>query len=187
MESVDPTCMELPLITVSVDDIALAPVSKEQCHVGEGVLHRAFSLFIFDGKGRVLLQQRSALKPLWPGYWANSCCSHPRWGEALSEAVVRRAREELGVCLTSPLTWHFSFIYYARYLDVGSEHELCHVYSAVVGDTDLNVDPKEISAYRWVDSRELDTLLQREPDAYSPWLQIEWPRLRELQKAGQAF
>lgn len=187
MDSVTSTGMESSLIAVSVDDTALRPLAKGYCHAGKGVLHRAFSLFLFNRQGQVLLQQRSALKLLWPGYWANSCCSHPRWGEPLVEAVVRRAREELGVLLTSPLTWHFSFIYHARYLDVGSEHELCHVYSAVLENTELQVDLSEVSAYRWVDSWELDALLREEPEIHSPRLQIEWPRLRELQKAGQAF
>ncbi|HED4875123.1 TPA: isopentenyl-diphosphate Delta-isomerase [Stenotrophomonas maltophilia] len=172
-------CIESPLIAVSASDEPLRPIGKEECHGGEGTLHRAFSVFLFDRQGRVLLQQRSALKPLWPGYWANSCCSHPRWGEDLAQAVVRRVREELGVLLTSPLNWHFSFTYHARYLDVGSEHELCHVFSAVLESTDLIVDPSEISAYRWVDRHALDALLRDAPDAYSPWLKIEWPKLRE--------
>ncbi|MGE6333131.1 isopentenyl-diphosphate Delta-isomerase [Stenotrophomonas sp. NPDC077659] len=172
-------CIEPPLIAVSANDEPLGPIGKAECHGGEGMLHRAFSLFLFNRQGQVLLQQRSALKPLWPGYWANSCCSHPRWGETLAQAVIRRVREELGVVPTSPLTWHFSFIYHARYLDVGSEHELCHVFSALLDGPDLMVDPSEISAYRWVDRHALDALLRDEPDLYSPWLKIEWPQLRE--------
>lgn len=173
-------CVESPLIAVSVNDEPLGPIAKADCHAGEGVLHRAFSLFLFNRKGQLLLQQRSALKPLWPAYWANSCCSHPRWGEELPDAVLRRTREELGVVLTTPVTWHFSFIYHARFLDAGSERELCHVYSAVLDDVELHVDPKEVGAHRWVTSHELDTALRVEPGAYSPWLQMEWPRLRSL-------
>ncbi len=173
-------CLPLPLIAVSVDDVPLGPVAKADCHAGDGVLHRAFSLFLFDRQGRVLLQQRSALKPLWPGFWANSCCSHPRWGEPLAEAVVRRTQEELGVVLTAPLTWHFQFIYRAQYRDIGSEYELCHVYSAVLDSTELAVDPREIAAHRWVARAELNALLVDAPEICSPWLQIEWPQLRGL-------
>lgn len=82
--------------------------------------------------------------------------------------------------LNPPLTWHFSFIYRARYLDVGSEYELCHVYSAVLDSTDLNIDPAEINAHRWVNRYELDALLSEEPNVYTPWLKIEWPLLRDL-------
>ncbi|WP_423175128.1 isopentenyl-diphosphate Delta-isomerase [Stenotrophomonas maltophilia] len=178
MDTLEAACVESQLIAVSVNDEPIGPIGKADCHAGEGVLHRAFSLFLFNRQGQVLLQQRSALKPLWPGYWANSCCSHPRWGEELPIAVSRRAREELGVMLTAPLTWHFSFIYHARYLDVGSETELCHVYSALLEDVELHVDPNEVCAHRWIKSHELDAALREEPDVYSPWLHREWPALR---------
>lgn len=80
--------------------------------------------------------------------------------------------------VTAPLTWHFSFIYHARYLDVGSESELCHVYSATLEDVELIVDPNEVCAHHWIKSHELDAALREEPDVYSPWLRLEWPRLR---------
>lgn len=177
----DPLCAEdPPLIAVSADDLALRPLSKAECHAGQGILHRAFSLFLFDLEGRLLLQKRSQEKPLWPGFWANSCCSHPRWGERLADAVVRRAREELGVTTLTPPIWHFSFIYHARYQAVGSEHELCHVYSALLPEYELKPAPSEVSEYRWVEPAELDAQLRDAGEAYSPWLHIEWPRLRRF-------
>ena len=73
------------LILVDTDDTAIGSMSKAECHDGAGILHRAFSVFLFDEHGRLLLQQRAAGKRLWPLYWSNTCCSHPRQGEAIDE------------------------------------------------------------------------------------------------------
>ena len=115
------------LVCVDFDDVELYPLSKAECHLGEGVLHRAFSVFLLDPSGtRVLLQQRAAPKLLWPGFWSNSCCSHPRWQEPMESAVQRRLAEELGV--NAPVRQLYSFIYHAQFEDVGAERELCHVF-----------------------------------------------------------
>ena len=79
-----------PLILVDENDREIGYRSKVDCHTGHGTLHRAFSIFLFDNRGRVLLQQRAAGKPLWPLYWSNSCCSHPRRGESMQQALHRR-------------------------------------------------------------------------------------------------
>jgi len=86
-----------PLILVDEDDNEVGYRSKGECHEGHGILHRAFSIFLFDKRGRVLLQQRAAGKRLWPLHWSNSCCSHPRRGETMDQALHRRLREELGL------------------------------------------------------------------------------------------
>lgn len=168
------------LITVTADDEALAPQDKAACHRGDGVLHRAFSVFLFDAQGRVLLQQRSARKPLWPGWWANSCCSHPRWGEPLDMAVGRRVREELGAALLGPPQWRFRFIYHARYGEVGSEHELCHVYTGRVDAAALSPDPAEVAAWRWMTPHDLQQALADPAAPFTPWLRLEWPQLAPL-------
>lgn len=168
------------LIAVSADDRALRPISKAGCHAGDGVLHRAFSLFLFDAQGRVLLQQRSARKPLWPGWWANSCCSHPRWGETLREAVLRRTVEELGTALPEVPRWWFDFTYRARYEDVGSEHELCHVFTARIDAEAPQPNPEEVADWRWVTPEALDAELADDAAKLTPWLRIEWPRLRRM-------
>src|SRR5690606_32863661 len=85
------------LILVDENDNEVGTISKSEAHDARGVLHRAFSLFIFDDQGELLLQQRSPEKRLWAGYWANSCCSHPRAGENTDEAVHRRLEQELGM------------------------------------------------------------------------------------------
>ena len=85
------------LILVDSADRDVGRLSKARCHEGNGILHRAFSLLIFDGNGDLLIQQRAPGKRLWPLYWSNSCCSHPRSGETMEEATQRRLHEELGI------------------------------------------------------------------------------------------
>lgn len=176
-----------PLIRVDSQDNLLGFESKEACHNGDGLLHRAFSIFLFDRSGRLLLQQRSDQKRLWPGYWANSCCSHPRRGESDGEAAARRIREELGV--SPPLTFLYRFEYHARYGELGSEHELCSVYAAV-DNNPVRINVNEIADIRWIEPDVLDVELAKHPERYAPWLKLEWPRLREQHwdrvRTGQA-
>jgi len=163
-----------PLILVDAEDRPVGELSKSACHDGGGVLHRAFSLFIFDPQGRLLLQRRAPGKRLWPGYWSNSCCSHPRVGEDMPLAIERRLNEELG--LKVPLEYLYKFEYTATFEDLGTEHELCWVY---VGRTDAEpvINTTEIMAWRWIDAADLDRELAEQPDAFTPWLKLEWQRL----------
>ncbi len=101
------------LILVDRDDREIGHLSKAQCHDGEGVLHRAFSLFLFSDRGELLLQQRSPHKRLWPGFWSNSCCSHPRRGETLELATARRLDDELN--LGAELEHVYRFCYTAAF------------------------------------------------------------------------
>ena len=164
-----------PLILVDEGDREIGYAEKWDCHRGEGRLHRAFSIFLFNGRGELLLQQRSAQKPLWPLIWSNSCCSHPRRGETLDGATLRRLREELG--LETPLERLFHFIYHARWGEVGSERELCHVYLGR-WDGEVRVNPHEVAALRWVSAEALEEEIARIPDTLSPWMKMEWGRLR---------
>src|SRR5579863_2464449 len=94
-------------------------MSKTECHQGRGTLHRAFSLLIFNERGELLLQQRSAAKRLWPLFWSNSCCSHPRGEETMEAATQRRMREELGI--TCALRFLYKFQYQAQFDATGAE------------------------------------------------------------------
>ena len=114
------------LILVDEADRSLGVLSKALCHEGRGVLHRAFSLLIFNERGELLIQQRAASKRLWPMYWSNSCCSHPRGDESLETATQRRLYEELGI--GCPLQFLFKFQYQAQFDATGAENELCSVY-----------------------------------------------------------
>jgi isopentenyl-diphosphate delta-isomerase len=164
-----------PLILVDADDNVLGHAAKSVCHDGEGRLHRAFSVFVFDREGRLLLQRRAPGKRLWPGHWSNSCCSHPRRGENGAAAAARRVYEELGIA--PPLHFLFKFRYHARYHDLGAEHELCSIYAAI-GDGPVSVNVNEIAETAWVAPDDLDTALSERPDDYTPWLRLEWPRIR---------
>ncbi len=163
------------LILVDGEDNETGHLSKAACHDGDGVLHRAFSLFLFDSAGRLLLQQRAATKRLWPGFWSNSCCSHPRRGESMEVATSRRLRDELN--LAAELEYIYRFSYQARYEDLGSEHELCHVYlGRIDGEVDFN--RHEIEAVRFVPPDVLDKEFEGKPDTLTPWFEMEWRALQ---------
>ena len=164
-----------PLTLVDSDDRVLGSLAKSACHAGDGVLHRAFSLFVFNTEGRTLLQRRHAAKRLWPGYWSNSCCSHPRHGEDLTAAVHRRAGDELGLSVQPEFL--FKFEYRASFADAGSEFELCSVFLGRTDDAPC-INTTEIAAWRWIQPDELDHEMHHSPQDFTPWLRVEWRRLR---------
>lgn len=164
------------LILVDQDDNELGYASKAHCHDGPGVLHRAFSLFLFNSGGELLLQQRSATKRLWPGYWSNSCCSHPRRGETMAVATARRLDDELNIGTTTEHVYHFC--YTAEFGEAGSENELCHVYLGRVAG-DVRPNDSEIDAIRYVSMKQLDDELASQPGSFTPWFKQEWRTLRE--------
>lgn len=163
------------LILVDENDQVVGYRDKVECHQGQGVLHRAFSLFLFDRQGRLLLQQRAADKPLWGLYWSNTCCSHPRKGESMEVATERRLREELG--MGAELHYLYRFQYHASFGDAGSEHELCWVYAAIT-DQQPQPNPTEVAAWRWVSPEALDAEFAEQPEALTPWFKLEWARIR---------
>jgi isopentenyl-diphosphate Delta-isomerase len=164
------------LILVDETDREIGQLNKAACHAGAGTLHRAFSLFIFNDDDQLLLQQRGAGKQLWPLYWSNSCCSHPRYGESMSSAIHRRLMEELG--LACPLEFLFKFKYQAQYDGAGAEHELCSVFFGRVS-TAVRPNWEEIAAWRWIGIPQLERELGEGKQPYSPWCKLEWQRIRE--------
>jgi len=169
--------MDDTLVCVDADDVEMFPLSKLECHQGDGILHRAFSVFLLDPSGeRVLLQQRAALKLLWPGFWSNSCCSHPRWQEPMELAVERRLAEELGV--RAAVRQLHSFMYHAQFEDVGAERELCHVFLGTLDSTDVHPCPAEISAVRWASKADIDGEVAGKPESFTPWFLQEWALVR---------
>jgi isopentenyl-diphosphate delta-isomerase len=164
-----------PLILVDAADREIGHLDRAQCHAGSGILHRAFSLLIFNPNGELLLQQRSASKRLWPLYWSNSCCSHPRRSESMQAAVHRRLQEELGV--SCALQFLFKFQYQAQFDAAGAEHELCSVF---IGRSTaaLRINRAEIHAVRWLKPETLQAEM-RGPEAhkFTPWFRLEWERV----------
>ena len=163
------------LILVDGDDNEIGSLSKAAAHDGDGVLHRAFSVFLFNPNGKLLLQQRAQGKRLWPGYWSNSCCSHPRRGETMALAAERRLSEELG--LRCDLEFVYKFQYQAPFGDLGSENELCSVF---VGRSDEPpaTNRNEIAAVRYVAPADLDRELAERPESFTPWFKMEWQVIR---------
>jgi isopentenyl-diphosphate delta-isomerase len=164
------------LILVDDADCEIGSLSKTECHDGDGILHRAFSIFVFNSRGELLLQRRSAEKRLWPLFWSNSCCSHPRRGESMTEATNRRLHQELGI--TSELEHLFTFSYHAHYLDLGSEREMCWVYAGS-SDDEPRFNTREIAEVRWISPAALDREFRSRPGDFTPWFAREWPRVRE--------
>ncbi len=159
------------LILVDTQDNETGHRSKAECHDGDGILHRAFSLFLFNGHRELLLQRRSESKRLWPGYWSNSCCSHPRRGESIHTATQRRLSDELNV--TATLEYVYKFRYQASFGDAGAENELCHVFLGTTGGV-LRPNVSEIAEVRFVTARELSAELEANADAFTPWFKMEW-------------
>jgi isopentenyl-diphosphate delta-isomerase len=163
------------LILVDELDREIGYKPKAECHTGNGVLHRAFSIFVFNSDDELLLQQRSLDKPLWPNYWSNTCCSHPRVGETMEEAVSRRLIQELG--FDCPLEFLYKFKYHAQYGALGAEHEYCWVYfGRYDGLVDANVN--EIAAWRFVRIADLEAELETAPERFTPWFKMEWAHIR---------
>ena len=163
------------LILVDEDDREQGHLSKAACHDGDGVLHRAFSAFLFNADGELLLQQRAGTKRLWPGYWSNSCCSHPRRGESMETATARRLDDELN--LATDLSFVYKFRYQASYADLGSEHELCHVFLGRIDD-EVRANAEEIAAIRFLGADALDRELAEQPERFTPWFRMEWDALK---------
>lgn len=163
------------LILVDRNDREIGSVSKADAHDGDGVLHRAFSLFLFNDDGELLLQQRAPAKRLWGGYWSNSCCSHPRLGESLAVATRRRLRDELN--FETELEHVYWFCYQASFDASGSENELCHVYLGRASG-DLKANDSEIAGLRYLSPAALDAEFEEAPERFTPWFRQEWQELK---------
>jgi isopentenyl-diphosphate Delta-isomerase len=163
------------LILVDAADRDVGQLSKARCHEGKGILHRAFSLLIFNRAGELLIQQRAPSKRLWPLYWSNSCCSHPRSGESMDAATQRRLDEELGI--SCPLQFLFKFQYQAQFDATASEHELCSVFIGTCSEP-LKINRDEILSWRWVSPAGLQAQFDSHQGAkFTPWFIMEWARI----------
>jgi isopentenyl-diphosphate delta-isomerase len=169
---------EEQVILVDENDRETGAMEKMEAH-RTGSLHRAFSLFLFDGSGRTLLQQRANAKYHSGGLWTNACCGHPRPGEGIVQAVIRRCGEELGATV-QPLH-QFSFRYRAHFLNGLQEHEVDHVLFAEAPDR-FSPDPREVNALRWTAPEDLTLDLQEHPDRFTAWLHHCWPLVLQLHK-----
>ena len=163
------------IILVDGADNEIGWIEKASGHRGSGLLHRAFSILIFDGD-RMLLTRRSPGKATWPLRWSNACCSHPRRGESCLEAGTRRLREELG--FSCDLQFLFKFQYAAIYDDRFAENELDWVFAGRYSGP-IRLNPTEAVDHRFVAAGELRRELESDPERYTPWFRIIMNELPE--------
>jgi isopentenyl-diphosphate delta-isomerase len=162
------------VILVDDSDRPLATCEKLEAHE-LGLLHRALSVFVFDTRGRMLLQRRAQGKYHAGGLWSNTCCTHPRPGEPTEAAAHRRLREEMG--FGCALAEHFSFTYRIALDNNLIEHEYDHVFTGRY-DGDPSPNAEEVAGWRWVDPHWLDKDLKLRPRVYTPWLGFALDGLR---------
>ncbi len=155
------------MILVDENDNPVGEVEKMEAH-SKGVLHRAFSCFVFNDRGETLIQQRALGKYHNPGIWANTCCSHPRPGESTEVAAKRRMVEELGFCAQArDIGW---FIYKAEFPNGLTEYELDHVLVANYNGQMIVPNPDEVAGIRWISKRDLEHEISETPEKFSFWL-----------------
>lgn len=175
--------MEERIILVDEGDCQVGTEEKLEAH-RQGKLHRAFSIYIFNKKGELMLQKRHSAKYHSGGLWTNTCCSHPRAGELLQEAVHRRLRQEMG--FDCNLNEAFSFIYNVR-LDKGlTEHEYLHVYTGEYDGVPA-LNEEEAEGWKWMNLDELHKDIKLNPHQYTRWFQLTIDRLVQHRKAGTDF
>ena len=169
--------MNEQLILVDENDNEIGAMEKLAAHQNGGELHRAFSIFIFNDAGEMLLQQRANTKYHFGGLWTNACCSHPRPGEKTEDAAARRLCEEFG--FGTPLKKLFSFSYQAHDQNSGlTEWGLDHVFIGTWSGTP-QPNAEEIQNWQWVKVAELRADIARSPHHYTPWFRIVLERVLE--------
>ena len=154
------------VVLVDENDNEVGTAEKLEAHK-KGLLHRAFSVFIFNSKGELLLQRRASDKYHSGGLWSNTCCSHPRPGEKLISAATRRLKEEMGIETT--LSQTFSFTYKVNLENGLTEHEYDHVFLGVF-DGSPKVNPSEATDWKWIDVEDLKKDIEANPRKYTYWL-----------------
>jgi len=159
---------EEQVILVDKNDNQIGLMPKMEAHE-KALLHRAFSVFTFNDKGELLLQQRAADKYHSPLLWTNTCCSHQRNGETSLEAGKRRLQEEMG--FTCELEEVFSFIYKAPFDNGLTEHELDHVMIGSYNENPI-INPEEVESFKWMTLEEVKVDMELQPEIYTVWFTI---------------
>jgi isopentenyl-diphosphate Delta-isomerase len=168
------------VILVDEADMPVGKMEKIEAH-RKALLHRAFSVFIFNSRGEMLLQRRAQGKYHSPGLWTNACCSHPRPDEDTAAAAIRRLHEELG--FTTRLEEIFSFIYRTAFDNGLTEFEFDHVFIGRF-DGEVRPDPAEVSEFCHMDMDRIQTDLVARPEKYTSWFHLAFPLLREKRPLG---
>ncbi len=169
------------LILVDDNDQSLGKMEKMEVHQ-LGLLHRAFSVFIFNSKGELLLQQRAAEKYHSAGFWSNTCCSHPRFGEETDLAAARRLDEEMGI--RCALEYGFSFTYNVKFENGLIENEFDHVYFGV-SDAPVDPDEREVQNWKFVNMEFLLQDMKENPQFYTEWMKLCMDKVVQFMLKGR--
>jgi isopentenyl-diphosphate delta-isomerase len=173
--------MARTVILVDRDNRQIGTADLLEAHASPGKLHRAFSVYVFTrGKLELLIQQRSKEKLLWPGIWANTCCSHPFEGEGTIAAGQRRLQEEMGFVVN--LIEGPSFVYQAEDPNGhGAEHEhVTTLLAEVPRNFDIHANPSEVQAWQWIEVQKLLREFTDKPNLYAPWLKTGLKKILNL-------
>ena len=156
------------VILVDENDNEIGLMEKMEAHE-KALLHRAFSVFVFNKKGELLLQQRALHKYHSGGLWTNTCCSHPRKGEEVIQSAHRRLMEEMG--FDCELELKHKFIYKAPFTNGLTEHELDYIFT---GEYEVapNPNPDEVASYRWIEMAQLQKEIEEHPENFTVWFRI---------------
>ena len=172
--------MEEQVILVDREDVAIGVMGKMFAHE-TGELHRAFSVFVFNQQGELLLQQRALDKYHSAGKWTNTCCSHPRPGELTLDAANRRLLEEMGMVCN--LNYEFNFLYESSFSNDLTEHEIDHVYFGISDDLPI-INPEEVASYKYVNLEDLNKDIIDNPDNYTAWLKVCFNKVLDFKKVS---
>jgi isopentenyl-diphosphate Delta-isomerase len=164
------------VIIVDENDRPVGTMEKLEAHQ-KGMLHRAFSVIVFNSKKEILLQQRALNKYHSPGLWTNTCCSHPRPGEDTLAAAKRRLNEEMG--LTLELEHQFSFIYRTDFDNGLTEHELDHVYFCYT-DAQPVINTEEANDFKWLSFEVIQKEIKQKPESFSSWFKLVIQKMTEF-------
>lgn len=162
------------VVLVREDGTPAGAMAKSRVHTDSTPLHLAFSCYLFDASGRLLVSRRALNKIAWPGVWTNSFCGHPQPSESFEEAIHRRAQQELGARISALTAVAPEFRY--RAVDVTGivENEICPVYTAAL-DSELTPNPDELMQWEWVHPEQLRAAVSAAPFAFSPWMVEQLP------------
>lgn len=161
------------VVLVDEQDHPIGLMEKQAAHIGPH-LHRAFSVFIFNSEGELLMQQRALSKYHSPGLWTNTCCSHPRDGETLAEATSRRLMEEMG--MRCEMHEVYTFIYKAPVGQGLTEHEFDHVWIGRSDDTP-QINREEVESWKYMSLSDLKKDIQLHPELYTEWFKITFEEM----------
>jgi isopentenyl-diphosphate delta-isomerase len=166
------------VILVDEKDKVIGSMEKMEAHL-KGVMHRAFSVFIFNSSGQMLLQQRAIGKYHSAGLWSNACCSHPYPGEDIEMAAQRRLNEEMG--FKTSLEKLFDFVYKASFGNDLIENEFDHVFVGKY-EGEININPREVSDYSFKSVNAIKQELKEKPETYTAWFHIAFPKIESWWK-----